>query len=144
MKPKELKKLQDKWNRKLKAEGLEDIEDSQGRLKVWHSQWFCNRTSPIAKHTDGHSKNRAALTNDVGQIVREGNTRYFNAKQTYYYQAEHFLTEYTFASKLDRKFWELHVKGHSNREIEKMLKTNRKTLGKIMRRLMEVMRTWKF
>lgn len=91
------KALQAKWYDKLATKGFEDIEERNSpreMLKCWHNTWFQARGTP-------------------DQI----------AKQAQYYQmATDMLNTYEFATKLDRKIWELHANGNSVREIAKIVK----------------------
>jgi len=87
----EFKKLQKKWYKKLKSKGFVDIEID---------------------------KNFEIMSNYLQQ------TNVFTdveAKQTYYYEAEHFLNTYDFKDKLDKKVWKLHSEGQSRNEIMKKL-----------------------
>lgn len=90
----DLKTLQDEWYARLKAEGFNDIEDTNSprqMLKSWHSTLFIHR----------FDKER------------------FNARQQYFEMATHFLHSFKFASALERHIWELHADGKSLREIAK-------------------------
>lgn len=109
------KKLIAKWNKILKNEGLA-LEDERGYLDQWHAHYFRTRFK------------------DIGS---------FHDKQEYFYKATHFLEEYPFESTMERKFWELHANGKSNREIEKILKIKRSRLSEIMHCLIKAMETWK-
>ncbi len=87
-----LKELQAKWYKKLAKAGFEDIEDvSSPRefLKEWHGSWFRSR----------------------------GHTDQFLAKESYFYPAGHFLTNYEFDNEVERKVWAFHSEGLSLREI---------------------------
>lgn len=89
MDPKQLKKLKALWEKKLKKSGFEDIEQKDGRLKAWHSHRF----------------------------AVEAKKTVFEAKAEYYRKAEHFLNDAQFSSKKERRVWELHSQGVSERDI---------------------------
>lgn len=111
LKTKKLKKLKELWDRKLAKSGLEDIEDGHPEeplLIRWHSSDFKRAR---VRHT-------------------------FHAKQEYFVQAEHFLNEYKFQNKRERRIWELHSKGLSLREIAKLVRANKdSTVHKVIKRL---------
>lgn len=96
---KELKKLQTKWYAKLKKEGFDDIEQLDGNLKVWHSQFF---------------------------KVRH-NATLFQAKEDYYRAAGHFLHDHKFKDERERLIWTLHSDAVSVANIVKALKKKRYT-----------------
>lgn len=90
---KKFKELNAKWAKKLEKSGFEDIEQPDGRLQTWHSEWFKYRANP---------------TLDL-------------AKQDYYRHAGYFLYEHKFKSELEKEIWEFHAEGISIREISKLL-----------------------
>jgi hypothetical protein len=97
-----LKQQQAKWYKILKDEGFEDIETAKGQLKV--------------SSTDRIGRNTFSRVNRQGKNrVKEQETalNVHNAKQDYFYYAEHFLNENEFASEIDKKIWECHSKGMS-------------------------------
>lgn len=85
--------LQKKWYEKLKKSGFEDIESSNGALKVWASSYHKLRLS--------HN---------------------FEYKEAYARKAGQFLHEHKFSDSRDRHVWEMHCEGISIRETVKRLK----------------------
>lgn len=86
------KALDAKWQKKLSAEGFDDIEDRDSpreMLKAWHGTVFKNNLTPDQ----------------------------FLARQEYYTQARSFLEHYKFKSPLDKRIWRLHSEGLSYRNI---------------------------
>jgi hypothetical protein len=90
---KDFKKLNDKWQKKLKKSGFEDIEQDEFQLKIWSSRF-------------GRSK--------VGEA--------FDTKSAYYYMATHFLNDYTFQNNTDKLIWKHHADAVSIKDIFKLLK----------------------
>lgn len=91
---KDFKKLQAVWEKKLEQSGFEDIEQADGNLKTWHSEWY---------------KYRSGLEVDMG-------------REEYYRHAGYFLYEYQFKNEMERRIWELHAEGLSIRNIVIALK----------------------
>ena len=83
MTPKQIAALKKKWAAKLKRSGFHDIEDGKGRLKMYDSFYFQAEYSPVA----------------------------FKARETYYRLASRLLHTHTFASRKERRAWELHCEG---------------------------------
>lgn len=128
----ELKELQEKWYKKLKDEGFNDIEDmsSGGEyLKAWHSTYFSSRYTPDS----------------------------FEMKEDYYRRASHFLYEHKFewipGSTLinfkEREAWRLHTEGVSYKQIAVELrargyKANKDSVNRIISDLKQIMysMTW--
>jgi hypothetical protein len=98
---KQLKSLQDKWYKKLKDSGFDDIE-YQG-----HGTDFLNLLRPKWKTTN---------SSQVRQPSSEGT---FEGIRDYYIYAEHFLNEPYW--ELEKKVWQLHAEGKSIRETAKDL-----------------------
>lgn len=113
----EYAKLRDLWYDKLKAEGFEDIEDSEYTIKVWSS--------------------RFAKLKDVDT---------WQQKADYYYIANHFLNSYEFDSELEKIIWEYHTNCISIRDITQLLRdtkvldTNRDYIWLIIKRLKAIMK----
>lgn len=103
---KEFKKLQETWDNKLKRSGFQDIEQRDGHLKTWSTQF-------VLDHSDSQ----------------------IEAKQEYYRAAGHFLHEYKFTHPAERRIWELHCAGISKvatvaiLESEKLWFKKRKKTG---------------
>lgn len=113
MSPK-LAKLYQTWNKKLKASGFEDVEEPQSpreMLKRWHGHYFRTRMTPLE----------------------------FDAKQTYYYLAEHFLTSHEFKTAREKKIWALHAEGRDARDIAKQVRRGKTTVQVTINRLKEIM-----
>ncbi len=91
---KEFKELNEKWRKKLKKSGFEDIENDKGQLRSSDSSEYVKNFDPIAAY----------------------------AKEEYFRRAGFFLYSHKFETSLERKIWELHVEGASIREIVKILK----------------------
>jgi hypothetical protein len=94
-KSKEFLKLQEKWYKKLKSDGFEDIEQDEEHLTVWHTHLFNQNYDDVK----------------------------FQAKEDYYRAAGHFLHDYPFKNKKERLIWQLHSEGISIRHIVKKLKS---------------------
>lgn len=92
----QFKKLQKQWYEKLAKEGFEDIEQTDGNLKVW--------TSHIHR----------SLQSLANPTLRE-------AKETYYRLASQFLHEFVFPDQKTKKIWQMHSDGISYRHIAKEL-----------------------
>lgn len=120
--------LKAKWDKILKDEGLEDIEDSNGNLKSWHSFKF---------YTSQFSSTNGTKVQDK-LIVNE-------AKQEYYRLAEQFLYSHKFKNKLEKSIWALHAEGLSYRDIAKALRPkvklelNKDNINAIVKRLVPLM-----
>ena len=112
------KDLQATWDQKLKDSGFVDAEDRKtGKLKMWHSQAFRQRTTPVT----------------------------FAAKKAYFEKASRFLHTYEFESLEESLVWIMHADGRYIREIAAALKlagyeTNKDRVNKMIRRLANVMR----
>lgn len=111
----DFKKLQDKWYKKLKKDGFEDIEDvEKDQLKNWSQNMFSK-----------------SMTQAGG----------WQAKAEYYSLASRFLSEYKFSRSIDKVIWEYHAEGISNRDIATTLKKarvkkiGRGTVGNILKAL---------
>lgn len=91
---KEFKQLQEKWYKKLKSSGYEDIEQDENNLKEWDSYAFKSRYN---KHL-------------------------FSSKEAYYQLAGQFLHTYEFMCARDKLIWELHSEGHSITQISEKLR----------------------
>jgi hypothetical protein len=89
-KPKQdYEKLKAKWYAKLKASGFEDIEQPDGRLKVWHDLYFrCHM--------------------DADRI---------QAAQDYYRLARQFVHDHIFKNPIEKRIWEMHAEGISQKQI---------------------------
>lgn len=113
------KELEEEWNKKLKESGFEDIEQPDGKLKLWHSHYFGK-----------------ALTDPITA----------KAKEEYYTMAAEFLDTYSFASPEEKHIWEMHASGKTVSEIYRHLKdTDRKMyrdgIIKLVKRLADTMVT---
>lgn len=93
-KTKEFLALKKKWDKKLKSDGFEDIEQDDGNLKLWSSHFFKARF----------------------------NETLFGAKEEYYRLAGQFLHEHIFKEQKTKLIWQLHSEGISIRDIVKALK----------------------
>lgn len=107
-------KLKKLWDRKLLKSGLNDIEDQNSPnefLKRWDSSWFKSRMEPAE----------------------------FKAKETYYQNAEWFLSVHKFLPGLDKKIWTMHATGFELLEIAKKLKCTRNKVYTCLQRLRGLM-----
>jgi hypothetical protein len=93
----ELETLKDKWYKKLKDEGFNDIEQDEDNLKEWSRSVFGR------KHNS----------------TWQGG---WQARFEYYQLATRFLNEYKFETPLQKIVWEYHSNGLSDRETAKVLK----------------------
>lgn len=110
--------LAEKWNDKLEASGLENIEQEDGNLKLWSSHFFKSRF----------------------------NATIFSAKEEYYRVAGHFLHDYPFKNRVSREVWKLHSEGMGMKNIlpsiKKMrLKVNAKQISELINQFSEMMMT---
>lgn len=121
--PEDYEKLRAVWYQKLEDDGFDDIEQSDGNLKIW---------SVRATWRGG------ARTLDTIQST-----------ETYYYLAEHFLEEYKFQNKFDQDVWRSHAAGEAIRSIVAAVnkhkrtdknKTTRDEVWKTIKRLEQAMK----
>lgn len=91
-------KLRDKWYKKLKKAGFEDIEQDEYNLKKWSSLPALKTPATV-----------------------------WYAKVEYYNLADRFLHEHKFESELEKIIWEYHANAVSTRNIAKLLKKVRVT-----------------
>lgn len=112
----ELKKQQKIWYSKLKKEGFNDIEQTDGNLRVWS-----------ASALSGYSQAE------------------IDAKIIYYRMANHFLNEHQFETILDKVIWEYHAAGVGVRRIAeelsrvKISRQGRQTIYRAVKRLQKQM-----
>lgn len=95
---KEFKKLQAEWNKRLKKEGFEDIEQADGNLKLW----------------DSHK---------ARSMYSSKGAEYYEARARYYQLAGQFLHDFVFPDEETKLIWELHADGMSYRNIIKTVKS---------------------
>jgi len=86
------KALQDKWYKKAKDSGFQDIEYGDGSIRNCRPRTITN----------------------MDPVLRQ-------AKEEYYTMAYHFLYEHKFKSLLEQIIWEYHTEGISVRNIAKIL-----------------------
>ncbi len=118
-KSKLFKTLQAKWYAKIEKGGFEDIEQADGRLKLWASGVFKER------------------------LARKG-PNFFEATEEYYRKAGHFLHEHKFESDFAKTVWEFHATGVSIREIvgrlrDKGVKTHRRRVHETLQGLKQLL-----
>lgn len=92
---KEFLALQEKWYKKLKKSGFEDVETPDGKLKEWDSNFFRQQYDGIK----------------------------VKAKERYYQLAGQFLHSHRFKNRLHRKIFKLHSQGFNKVEILKLINT---------------------
>lgn len=108
--------LRKKWYERLRTKGFDDIEQEDGRLKVWST---------------------SRESSEDGKGLRE-------AKEEYYRLAGQFSYDYNFACTRDRIVWLRHAEGISIRNIvillaKKGIKTNRRTVHETIDKLRAIM-----
>lgn len=114
---KHLKELTQAWYKKAADDGFKDVEQLDGKLKIWHATYFRTVYSP----------------------------RVFSAKETYYRKADQFSHRHTFDSDFERMIWLMHASGMSLSESEKALaaiphmKAQRETIRKVVVSIREKM-----
>jgi hypothetical protein len=118
LKEKSYKQLRQEWYKKLKAEGFNDIERRDGEFK---DSWGIPTQLRVS-------------------------TVFWEAKQEYYYWAEHFLNDYKFDSEIDKAIWEYHMNGIGYRKISDTLakvniKMSRQTICRLVMKLKNIMLT---
>lgn len=89
------KNIKDFWERKLKSEGLGDIEDDQRRLTDHKTSYDFSQ--------------RIGFRQEIYKSI-----------QDYYRWVEHSLNWAEFKSRTDEVIWSMHAEGKSSREIAKM------------------------
>jgi len=80
-------------------------------LKRWHGHYFRTRMTPLE----------------------------FEARQSYYYQAEHFLTYHDFADAREKKIWQLHAAGRDARDIAKQVRRGKTFVQLVINKVKEIM-----
>lgn len=116
----DFKQLKKTWYERLAREGFKDIEADEYSLKSPTSKFFGR------KHG----------------LVKSGR---WEARQQYYYMAEHFLNSYKFDKQLDEIIWEYHSLGLSMRNISRILmdtgvfKISRQTVLRTVKRIRSIM-----
>jgi hypothetical protein len=92
------KKLEEKWYKRLKISGFDDLEQGPGKQDLLLRAKTGDPRQMLSKQArasaDGHDQ-----------------------KQEYYRLAGHFLYEYEFPFTVEQKVWELHSQGISMRDI---------------------------
>ena len=117
-KTQKFKTLQEKWYKKLKDTGFNDIESDENTLKRWEGHAFVKSRYQVAT---------------------------FESKQKYFALAGQFLNECKFETRKHKIIWEMHCDGKSTREIEKELKRrkivnpSRDVVNKIVRKIAKEM-----
>jgi hypothetical protein len=109
MEKKDFQKLQKKWYNKLAKAGFKDLENvfvSGEPLLHWDSIEFQRYFSPDS----------------------------FLERQRYYELAGQLLNEFKFKDKRDKKIWEMHTKGVSQRDIAKKVNLHHNWVGKIIKK----------
>lgn len=121
-KKKTFEQLKAEWYGKLKRSGFKDIEDDQGRLIAYSSDFHKPPTHDIRLYTIISSNG----INELTALARSSSEEYFRL-------AEHFLNSYDFPSIRHRLVWELHTNGISERRISVQLLKRYPTLtrGKV-------------
>lgn len=115
MSSRDLKKLTDKWYRKLKKSGFDDIEDTSRDdrpLKKWHGY-------------EVRLKHGADVTT--------------TAMQRYYELARHFFNDHVFETSKEKEMWRMHSEGDSGATIAKRFKTSCSTAKRTIQRLAKLM-----
>lgn len=106
---KELKELQKVWYAKLKEHGFKDLEDSEGRLKVYSAT------------PSGPQGVRSAAEAEM--------------RKNYYREASMAVYDHRFSHKLDKTVWALHAEGHTISFIQDNLGLSRGKVQRMINRL---------
>ncbi len=119
MDSKKLRKLTEQWEAKLAKEGFDRPRPDGNFGNRYDSSWFANRFETIAE---------------------------FDAKQEYFYRAEHFKRSeaYMKLKPKQKRFWDMHTDGVSNREIARKLKIDKAVVNKFIREMKKVFLAWKW
>lgn len=119
MDSKKLKALTAKWEKILEKEGFDRPRPDGNFGNRYDSSWFANRFETIAE---------------------------FDAKQEYFYRAEHFKRSeaYLALKPKHKRFWDMHAAGVSNREIARALRIDKAVVNKFIREIKKVFLTWKW
>jgi len=94
---KQFKKLQQKWYKKLEADGFKDIEntsDPDQPLTHFDCAYFQTKHNPLD----------------------------FELRQRYYELASQLLHDFNFRNRIDKKIWKLHSEGVRASDISKKVK----------------------
>ena len=103
-----------KWYKKLAREGFVDIEQDEHNLKAWEST--------LAKY--------------------RYTSKRFTSTEKYYQLAGQFLNSYKFETKKDRRVWELHSGGLSERKLAKKMRVSYGgNINTVIKRLRKIMLT---
>lgn len=122
-----LKQLQKTWYAKLQKNGFKDIETGEYGIKRRATEDMFQHTFDTVDDVKNGQFNRNERIK-TARIVH-------NAKETYYYEAEHFLNNYKFKDNREKIIWEYHANGMTIRDIVK-------TFGKLKIKLTNY-RVWK-
>lgn len=91
LKDKKFEALKNKWYKKLKQSGFDDIENKNGDLKKYEATYW---------------KRKAQYTTESQMQTGE-------AKETYFRLAGHFLHDFSFESVEDKEIWKRHSAGET-------------------------------
>lgn len=111
MTPKQLKKLQNQWYKKLKTQGFEDIEYDSQHLKSYALSW-------------------SSVEPEV-----------FKANQRYYELAGQLLESHPFESIKDKTIWRYHTQGLTEREIGRRVGLSQPSVEYILNKLRKYITT---
>lgn len=109
---KQFKTLQDKWYKKLKDSGFEDIEQDETYLKRSSTNFLSSNFNYDTSHT-------------VQDIVNK-----IELKTEYFRRARHFLNDHKFKNKTQKYIWAEHSEGVSHRTITEALKARGHNIGR--------------
>lgn len=93
-------------------------KDYQSLKKIWYEKLAKSGFVDIEASTEGYQRVRGTRTDE---FARQRSMHTWEAKQTYYYMATHFLNEHKFSNKMEQVIWEYHINGLSMRNIGKIL-----------------------
>lgn len=108
----DFKRLKERWDRKLKDAGFDDIEDESGQLKNWDSLRFQKKTVYSVTWRNG-----------------------FQERSEYFTLATHFLESFDFQTILQKRIWKFHAHGFSLREIGRMVGKDKDHVHAVVRDL---------
>lgn len=90
----DFKRLSEEWDKKLRKAGFEDVENKDGMLKEWSTNFFRNQFVPEV----------------------------YEANLSYYQMITDIFQNYPFKTKKERFIFEKHAEGGKFREISRLFK----------------------
>lgn len=112
-----LKKLQQKWYKKLKDSGFEDIENTSHPDRP-----------PIRWHA-----------HDIRRMCTKLRKEEVTSRIRYFELATIFLNDHVFETSKEKLIWSLHANGDSYSETAKKVRMSKSSIGNVVARLRKVM-----